>query len=352
MLSFEDAFFEKKQINWSSLADFGFIKNQTDWVYRESFLDQSFEARIRILPDGQVLGEIIDLDLDEPYLAYQVVSPVGAFVHQVREAYGAILDKVAKACFVPQLFRSDQANRIAQRLMAHYQDEPDHPFKRIPDAVVFRSPANQKWYALFMSVSRNKVDQRNSADSEPVDILNIKVDEQALPDLLNQEGVYPSYHMSKTSWLTIMLDGRLADDVIIEWIGRSRTLVSPKGYQSENGGADYWIVPANLKLYAIDLEFAQSKEHVWSHKGKIKAGDVMGIYITAPTRALRYLCQISEVFAENGKNLMRIHLLKTLPDTTFPIRRLSELGVTTVRGPRRMTPDLVKAVKSVLSDVK
>ncbi|MDQ0221510.1 MmcQ/YjbR family DNA-binding protein [Streptococcus moroccensis] len=351
-MSFEATFFEKKQVDWARLAAFGFVKEGESWAYRETFLENSFEAYIRVLADGEVVGEIIDLDLGEPYLAYQVVSPVGAFVNQVRDQYAQILEKIAQACFTDHLFRSDQANRLAQAIVKTYGDVPDHPFQRIPDAVVFRSPVNQKWYALFMSVTRDKVDHGKSGRSELVDILNIKIDEKVLPSLLGQDGYYPSYHMNKKSWLTIILDNSVSDEAILALVGNSRHLVSPKGYQARDGEPDYWIIPANLNLYDIGLDFATSKEQIWPHKGNIKAGDTMGIYITAPTRAMRYLCQITAIFKEGGKDWMKVSLLKTLTDTDFPIGRLSELGVTTVRGPRRMTPDLVRAVQAVLADVK
>ncbi|WP_083903291.1 MmcQ/YjbR family DNA-binding protein [Streptococcus merionis] len=348
MMSFEKSFFEKKQVNWSSLADFGFVKEDEVWHYCELFFDGSFEAQIQIMPDGQVMGQIVDVELDEPYLAYQVLSPVGAFVHQVRDAYSTILERVAEACFTEQLFRSDQANRLAQRILKEFSDKPDHPFKRIPEAVVFRSPANQKWYALVMSVSRNKVDKKKPASSEVVDILNIKVNEKVLPQLLEKGGFYPSYHMSKTSWLTIILDETVDDNLIFDLLSQSRALVSPKSYRAAENEPDYWIIPANLKLYDIDLDFAQNKEQVWHHKGKINAGDIMGIYITAPTRALRYICRISDVFQENDEMMMRLHLVKVFPDNEFPIDRLIQLGVKAVRGPRRMTPDLVAEVKAIL----
>ncbi|MGT2667418.1 MmcQ/YjbR family DNA-binding protein [Streptococcus rifensis] len=351
-MSFEAPFFEKKQVDWTRLSAFGFIKEGENWAYRETFLENSFEAYIRVLADGEVVGEIIDLDLGEPYLAYQVVSPVGAFVNQVRDCYAQILEKIAQACFTDHLFRSDQANRLAEGLIRTYGDRPDHPFQRIPDAVVFRNPANQKWYALSMSVTRDKVDRGKSGRSELVDILNIKIDERVLPYLLNQEGLYPSYHMNKKSWITIILDNTVSDETILSLVANSRQLVSPKGYQADDGEPDYWIIPANLKLYDIGLDFAANKEQIWPQKGKIKTGDIMGIYITAPTRAMRYLCQITDTFQENGKDWMTVTLLRTLADTDFPIERLRELGVTTVRGPRRMTPDLVTAVKALLADVK
>ena len=84
----------------------------------------------------------------------------------------------------------------------------------------------------------------------------------------------------------------------------------------------------------------------------------MAIYITAPTKAIRYLCQVLEANIPNQgyreeesiKELMRIKPLYTFNDTEFDSERLKSLGIKTVRGPRHMTDELVQSLSPYLKE--
>ena len=49
-----------------------------------------------------------------------------------------------------------------------------------------------------------------------VEVMNLKLDERA-PEYLG-EGVYPSYHMNHKSWVSVLLDDTLPDDLVKEMI--------------------------------------------------------------------------------------------------------------------------------------
>ena len=46
------------------------------------------------------------------------------------------------------------------------------------------------------------------------------------------------------------------------------------------------------------------------------------------------------------KKLIKIELLQTFSDSQFPIAVLKECGVTNIRGPRRMTKELITLIDS------
>lgn len=88
-----------------------------------------------------------------------------------------------------------------------------------------------------------------------------------------------------------------------------------------------------------------------------KKGDVVALYITAPTKAIRYLCPGFGRYPNQGyreeesiKELMRIKPLYTFNDTDFDSDRLKSLGIKTVRGPRHMTDGLVQALYPYLKE--
>ena len=56
--------------------------------------------------------------------------------------------------------------------------------------------------------------------------INLKCDPELVVELRERyEAVQPGYHMNKNHWNTILIDGSLRKDLIIEWIDLSYNLV-------------------------------------------------------------------------------------------------------------------------------
>lgn len=358
-MSFESDIFRKKRVVFESLVEFGFEKSQAGYDYAELILNGDFEVRVHVSLDGQVSARVIDTDLNEEYLALHVAGASGNFIGKVREAYQEVLERVAEACFEALPFASDQMNRLANHLKTTYGDDFDYPFEKYPEFSSFRYPENQKWYGLVMTLTRGKLDLGEEQWSqeeldEKVEIINIKVDKEALPELLATKGIYPSYHMNKKSWVTLVFDDALSDEQLFSLVENSRALVAGKQLGSLSG-PDYWLIPANPKYYDIDAEFAESKTILWTQKASLKKGDFAAIYITAPTKAVRYFCQVLEVDLPNNayrdepsiEKLMKIQLLHTFSDEQVTFDTLKLCGVRAVRGPRRMTKELIEKIDSL-----
>ncbi|MGV3010173.1 MmcQ/YjbR family DNA-binding protein [Streptococcus thoraltensis] len=352
-MSFESEFFKKKSVRLDQLEKFGFVRDGGAYVYRENFLDEQFQAVIRIKTDGDVFGQVLDLDLEEEYDAFRASTAQGNFIGQVRDAYGQILTRIAKECFETKRFQNPQTNRLANYLINTFEDKTDNPFAKFPGFTVFRHPSNSKWYGLVGTIKREKLQLgtekwSQKALHEEVEIINIKVEPERLSDLLKISGIYPSYHMSKKTWITIVLDDRLSDEDLFALVENSRTLVAPRTLSNPNG-ADYWVIPANPKYYNIDAEFVENPEILWTQKASIKAGDWVLIYMTSPIKAIRYACKVLETDIDNKghrdnpkiKQLMKLSLKQTFLDDQLPLELMAEKGVRAVRGPRRLSKDLV-----------
>lgn len=361
-MSFESDFFKRKRVDFDKLLPFGFVAEGDGFLYRATIMDGAFEARVRIDGAGQVSGALWDLDMDEDYAAYRVTAPAGAFVGEVREAYGQILSSIAQHCFLDMPLVSDQGNDLAQHISQKYGDSYDHPFDKYPKFLSYRNPSNNKWYALFMTLAREKLDLGDELwDQEAlkaeVEIVNLKVDPNRMADLQAQAGIYPSYHMNKKSWVSVVLDGTVPQDLLADLVDNSRALTMPVGYRSQSG-PDYWVIPANPKYFDIDAEFAESKVVYWTQKAKIQKGDLVFMYVTAPVQAIRYVCRCLEAEVDNTiypdypdiKKLMKVELILTFDDSLFPFETMKELGVRAVRGPRRMTKELIEAVQKELPE--
>ncbi|HFI0934273.1 TPA: MmcQ/YjbR family DNA-binding protein [Streptococcus suis] len=345
----------KLQIHLPSLIPFGFIFSDNRYTYREVFMEGQFEAVVEVDEAGQLSSYVWDCEMEEVYTAHLVTAPAGAFVGQVRESYQSILTRVEEACCVALPFSKDQSNRIAQLIKVKWGDLPDYPFAKSPETGAFRHPSNNKWYALVTQVKRGQLD--GSADQELVEIVNLKVDGREIAELLSQSGIYPAYHMSKKTWVSVLLNDTLEDQTVFALLEKSRYLVGPKSYKAAQG-PDYWVIPANPKVYDIDTEFTENKVVYWPQKSTIQAGDIVAIYVTAPVQAIRYVCRVLGANLENHresdilteKKLMQVELIAQFSDDVLPRARMMDLGVKAVRGPRRLTKEAIEYLKCQLKE--
>ena len=78
-----------------------------------------------------------------------------------------------------------------------------------------------------MTVGRDKLGFDNR---EPVDVVNLKIDDMFFRDIIIQEeGIMPAYHMNKLHWITVLLDGTVPDERVYDLLDISYTATaSPK----------------------------------------------------------------------------------------------------------------------------
>ena len=76
---------------------------------------------------------------------------------------------------------------IAKYIKDKYKASPEYLWKRYPDYAVFRHEDNRKWFAIIMDVD---ADNLGLPGSERIDIIDVKIDDLMLRDvLLQQEGL-------------------------------------------------------------------------------------------------------------------------------------------------------------------
>ena len=104
-------------------------------------------------------------------------------------------------------------NRIELKeyIKNNYNVNPDYPWIKYPSYEVFRHNSNKKWFALIMEVPKNKL---GLYGDDILQIVNFKCNPVLLGSLLEENGFFPAYHMSKANWITVSLDGSVADEKI------------------------------------------------------------------------------------------------------------------------------------------
>lgn len=225
-MELESKIFERKRADFEKLSAYGFRKKKDGYFYTEDFMDGEFRAEIHVDGTGHTEGKVFESETGEEYLPVRVAGQHGAFVSEVRAGYAHILGQIAENCFTPVVFISEQANRLAGEILQQYGDRPDFPWKTYPGNGVFRNPSNQKWYALILPVSKNKLE--GETEKMTVEIMNVKADPRRLECLHQEKGIYPSWHMDKKNWISILLDGTVPDGRIMELIETSHAFTLGK----------------------------------------------------------------------------------------------------------------------------
>ena len=106
-----------------------------------------------------------------------------------------------------------------------YGTEPEYPWMDEPSFAVLRHALGGKWYGLVMTLPRRTL---GLAGEGSVDALNLKLDPALVYILRGQEGYLPAWHMNKTHWLTVLLDGSVPPERVRDLLGQSYELTKKK----------------------------------------------------------------------------------------------------------------------------
>lgn len=86
------------------------------------------------------------------------------------------------------LKRDDILDFISER----YNIKPDYPWVKYSDYTALRHHDNEKWFALIMNITGDKIGLDNE---EEIDVLNLKARREFIGPLRKQKGIYETYHM-------------------------------------------------------------------------------------------------------------------------------------------------------------
>lgn len=249
----------------------------------------------------------------------------------------------------------NKANKFADReAVLRYAAEqfgtvPEYPWARSPESAVLRCE-NGKWYGLVMPVMRDRLGLPEAGVS---DVLNVKCDPLMLGSVLMQKGFFPAYHMNKSHWISVLLDGTVPLDRVIAALQMSRALTAGKSGGKMRTEPKAWLIPANPKYEDISVPLLRDKEILWKQSGRFIPGDTVYIYEGKPVGAVTYACEVTEInipyrYNQGGlhmETVMRLKLLAAYPPEQFPLERLRDYGVASVRGPRGVPEDLLAVLE-------
>ena len=113
-MSIESEVFKKYIPNNKKLIKYGFKKCNNEYKFSKTFMNNTFRADIVIDAKGQVIGKVIEIELNEEYINFRIEGNSGEFAYKVREEYRNILQDIANNCFEKEYFIFKQTNRITK----------------------------------------------------------------------------------------------------------------------------------------------------------------------------------------------------------------------------------------------
>ncbi len=334
-MNIEKDIFKRGKIDFRKLLDYGFVRNENNYIYQKEFM-KNFLACVTVDLNECVKGKVYDLKTGDEYTNFRIEDLIG-FASIVRDKYITFLKDIANYVLLPECFLLEQSNRIANLILEKYQVQPEFLWEKDPHFGVFRNIYNQKWFGIIMNVDKSKIMPNLSGE---IEILNLKLDDK-VGESLKRRGIYPAYHMNKKSWVSIVLDDSLSDEEIMAYVQVSYSLVSQ---------VQAWIIPANPLVYDIIREFKHTDVIRWHQNVHVKVGDYVYIYLTKPYQAILFECLVIEADIVDmnsctGKS-MKLQLKKCYDKNDFKMDKLKKYGLKSVRSARRISYELYLVLHS------
>ena len=120
-------------------------------------------------------------------------------------------------------------NKVRDEIFDYVRDTyntiPEYLWEKTPDAAVLRHLSNKKWYAVIMNVKKDRLGLKGNGT---IDIIDLKCEPEMIGSLVQKDGFFRAYHMSKEKWLTVVLDGTVPNEEIITLIDLSFELTDTK----------------------------------------------------------------------------------------------------------------------------
>lgn len=212
--------FRSAKINKDSLKAAGFTtSDDNSYELRVPVSNDAFNAVISLsLSDQTLTVQLFDSATGEKYALFDMPSH-GAFVASLREEVQKIIDDIKSKCFETNNLKDDFIAWIKSKFGA----EPDYPWPDdAPYSFVFRCP-NEKWFALVMRI---KYRQLGLTGDENVWVVNMKADQDDIPNLVDRKSIFPAWHMNKKHWITILLTAVTDFEKLCELTEKSYELVT------------------------------------------------------------------------------------------------------------------------------
>ncbi len=114
--------------------------------------------------------------------------------------------------------------RLRQYIAEVYNVDGEFPWED-SEHMVFRHRGNRKWFALILDAPKRSLGLQEEGR---LDVLNVKCGPVLSGTLRGEPGIFPAYHMNKSHWVSIALDGSADEAKLKLLLDTSFDLTAPK----------------------------------------------------------------------------------------------------------------------------
>lgn len=217
-----DQEFKNFKIIYNSLLDYGFTKNKNIYTYQEFILNNEFKVVVEINNDIAI-SKLIEVAFNEEYLNVDNSDATGEYVGNIREEYNKVINKIVKNCFQKEIFKNKQTKEIIKYIKDKYNDELEFLWEKFDDNGIWRNKNNKKWYAALLTV---KATYFNIDSNDIIEVIDLRYEKGKTSNIIDNKKIFPGYHMNKSSWITIKLDGSMDNLELFKLIDNSYNIIS------------------------------------------------------------------------------------------------------------------------------
>jgi predicted DNA-binding protein (MmcQ/YjbR family) len=210
---------KNREIDYKEVEKFGFIKKNNIYEYNKK-INNNFNVLI-IIEEEKIISKVVDNNTNEEYVLVDVPVSIGEYIAKIKTSYENIIQDFINKCTYKKVFKSVQAQQVIEYVRSNFGGELEFLWKDDDDAI-WRNKDNNKWYGLIMVINANKLDQNRQ---EIVDVINLKYQKDCSDEIVDNKSIFKAYHMNKRSWISIILDGSVSNDVVFTLIDNSYNLI-------------------------------------------------------------------------------------------------------------------------------
>lgn len=209
-----------KLIDYDKLLKYGFIQENGTYLYKTKLHNGEFELEVTV-ENNKMTSKVIDLMNEDEYILVDIKDSTGEFVGNLRKEYEEELQNIIEKCTVPNIFKSKQAKEIIKYVKEKYNGELEYLWKKFPENAIWRNKRNNKWYGLLLVISERKLGLESD---KIIEIIDLRYSKDNIKEIIDNNKIFPGYHMNKESWITIRLNGDMNTKKKLELIDNSYKL--------------------------------------------------------------------------------------------------------------------------------
>lgn len=217
-------YFDNKEIDFDKLLSYGFKKESNFFKLEKNVIDNKFKICVEINESVQK-SYIIDLNTMDEYFLVDVEDFNGSYVGKIRDVYDELINDIIKNCTTNNIFYQRQTIDILKYIKDTYNDDIEYLWDKFPNNGAIRNKDNKKWYAAILTP---KLSNFGIDSDDLIEVIDLRYQKELIDKVIDGKSIFPAYHMNKKSWISVLLDGTIDNEIIYSLIDNSYDLSSKK----------------------------------------------------------------------------------------------------------------------------